>query len=405
MAGALRQYAVHIRHQPAKVLANARRPAYLLNAGFRLLGVRRRVPDLVRLTLYATTHCNARCRTCDVAFGRGEGIARGLREKPAHLPLELLDRLLADPLVQSRHLAFILLMTEPLLHPDIVTLVRRIKAGGHSVELFTNGLQLPELADALGQAGLDSLHVSLNGPPELHDATRGVPGAFARAIDGVQRLNRYPGTKLTAVTTVSRENHDALEATRAALAAAPARFHEWRIQMLYYVSRTMVERQRAQTDVPFDVSSLADEAVLAGVDVERLAAGLEAVLSAPCPAGVGRISLAPNVRTAAELRAYFAADPERLPGNDACFEPWQSLAMLTDGEMRVDMRCTDASLGRFPDESLAALFTGPRIRRFRETLRAWDYCMPACRRCGCALRAWITPPAASRAAGAGSAGQ
>jgi MoaA/NifB/PqqE/SkfB family radical SAM enzyme len=55
---------------------------------------------------------------------------------------------------------------EPLLHPDIVAVVRRLKrqrGGANLVTVITNGFKLtPELVDGLNDAGLDCLQVSVD---------------------------------------------------------------------------------------------------------------------------------------------------------------------------------------------------------------------------------------------------
>ncbi len=53
---------------------------------------------------------------------------------------------------------------EPLLRPDIVDIVRRIKAlpSAPKIALTTNGLRLPEMAQDLADAGLERVNVSLD---------------------------------------------------------------------------------------------------------------------------------------------------------------------------------------------------------------------------------------------------
>ena len=68
------------------------------------------------------------------------------------------------------------MMTEPLLHPRIDEIVRMIAGRGHHVDLVTNGLLLAEKAAELAAAGIDTIHVSLDGPEEVHDRIRGSRG-------------------------------------------------------------------------------------------------------------------------------------------------------------------------------------------------------------------------------------
>jgi MoaA/NifB/PqqE/SkfB family radical SAM enzyme len=80
---------------------------------------------------------------------------------------------------------------EPLMRADLVLeLLERISSAGVGLTLNTNGWFLDdEFADRLaGIPGL-TVDVSIDGPtPELHDAGRGVPGSWRRAVLAVDRL-------------------------------------------------------------------------------------------------------------------------------------------------------------------------------------------------------------------------
>ena len=70
---------------------------------------------------------------------------------------------------------------EPLLRPDLLEIVRTLKAGCAPLRVFvnTNGalLTLPRFAD-LVDAGVDEVLVSLDYPDARHDAFRAIPGLF-----------------------------------------------------------------------------------------------------------------------------------------------------------------------------------------------------------------------------------
>ena len=87
--------------------------------------------------------CNCVCKTC---------YNREVREAK---PLDQIEREL-DVIFSERRVEFIgILGGEPLLHPDIVELVRRIKARGLGSVIMTNGiLWTEELARQLAAAGL-----------------------------------------------------------------------------------------------------------------------------------------------------------------------------------------------------------------------------------------------------------
>ncbi|MCX6356959.1 MAG: radical SAM protein, partial [Candidatus Aureabacteria bacterium] len=135
-----------------------------------------------------THRCNLRCHMCDL-FGRGEEIdsIRSRREgAEGSFSMELLERLCNSFGCMKPVLSFG--GGEPLLHPAIAAMVSRAKERGFTCTLTTNGTLLAAHAASLVEAGLDSLVLSIDGPEEIHDATRGVKGTFAKACEGAAAL-------------------------------------------------------------------------------------------------------------------------------------------------------------------------------------------------------------------------
>ena len=376
---------------PGKTVANLRRPAFVANSVREALGVRRRTPDLIRLVLFATARCNARCLMCDVGQGAPGGLNGAVRrQQRPFLEPDLLRRLLDDPLLRRRRLTVSLLMTEPLLHPRIDDIVRMIAERGHHVDLVTNGLLLAERAAALASAGIDTIHVSLDGPAEVHDRIRGVPGAFRRAVAGIRAVNRLGPVPVAVTCTISAANQHALPELVTALEREGLAIDLLKFQFQFFVSAPMAvasgEQQAGWT------SSIYPEVDPGSVDPAALAETLRGIRRRGC-AAARRLAIFPDVSSAREIADYFSSAGAPLPGNSTCLIPWQQLALTTDGEALVHMRCFDYRVGSFPGEDLSALFNGERMRRFRETLRAADYCLPGCTRCACALAPPVIRPA------------
>lgn len=139
--------------------------------------------------------CNFSCRHC---------YSRGLSR--AELPLE---RVLAltDELARCR-VAFVNFGGgEPLLYPHLFDVARRAAAGGLRVTMNTNGWLVDgPAARALRDAGFRSVGVSLDGAEAgVHDAFRGRPGSFDRALDALGAL-RDAGLPTTVSAVIHRDN-------------------------------------------------------------------------------------------------------------------------------------------------------------------------------------------------------
>ena len=163
------------------------------------------------LELYPTLKCNLDCSFCDTT----ERHQPRQDELPLARHLEILDE--AAELGVKR--VFILGGGEPLVARDLTPpIMRRVKELGMEGVLTTNGTILPRsLATQLLDTGWDELHVSIDGPEaSIHDTLRGVPGAFAKTVRNLCRLNVMRGTRATPRLAlhmvVTNTNHHTLPA-------------------------------------------------------------------------------------------------------------------------------------------------------------------------------------------------
>ena len=102
---------------------------------------------------------------------------------------------------------------DPVNRPDLLDLIRYAKAHGlraATIPAATDCLT-PQLVRSLKDAGLDQMALSLDFPrAELHDAFRGVPGAFAKTMAAVEWAHEV-GLALQINTTVCGDTAPYLE--------------------------------------------------------------------------------------------------------------------------------------------------------------------------------------------------
>jgi len=160
----------------------------------------------LRLVAWESTGaCNLACVHC-----RAEA-----REEPDPGELSTGEvRSLIDDLAgmeRSGPLIFIISGGEPLMRKDVFELAAYGSAAGLRIVLGTNGTLLDAGAvRALAGAGVRRLSVSLDGPDQSsHDSFRGVPGAFDRALQGLDEARRQ-GLPFQVNTTVTARNAGAL---------------------------------------------------------------------------------------------------------------------------------------------------------------------------------------------------
>ncbi len=107
---------------------------------------------------------------------------------------------------------------EPTMNPELVGLIRYARHIGFSkVNVTTNGrlCVYDEFARRLVRSGLTTLLFSVHGPDaQTHAQQVGVTEAFEQTVKGIQNCVRLkpPGVELGLNITVTRSNHDKLEA-------------------------------------------------------------------------------------------------------------------------------------------------------------------------------------------------
>jgi MoaA/NifB/PqqE/SkfB family radical SAM enzyme len=104
---------------------------------------------------------------------------------------------------------------EPLLHEDLIGIVRAL-AQHHFPVMICNGWYVtPEKARALFEAGIGEVSISVDyADPTRHDEQRGMPGAFDKAMEALRILqeNRvHPWQRVHMISVVMEDNLDELE--------------------------------------------------------------------------------------------------------------------------------------------------------------------------------------------------
>jgi len=143
------------------------------------------------LTVGLTYRCNLQCKMCR-QWRRNGDIPKNHtwydwhRELPVSVWASLLEQ------VAPFRPWLYLTGGETLIYPEFKQFVQEANLRGLKMHLQTNGTLLAGVAEFLVQAGVLTVSVSLDGPPEVHDHIRGVKGAFRRLAEGRIKLLFMP---------------------------------------------------------------------------------------------------------------------------------------------------------------------------------------------------------------------
>ena len=95
---------------------------------------------------------------------------------------------------------------EPLVRADLLELAHYAVGKGMRAVISTNGTLITrEKARELKEVGLSYVGISLDGGEEIHDRFRGVPGAYAKAMQGLENCQKE-GLKVGLRFTISQRN-------------------------------------------------------------------------------------------------------------------------------------------------------------------------------------------------------
>lgn len=265
---------------------------------------------------------------------------------------------------------------EPLLRKDALEIIS-YATQKRRCHIVTNGTYITtEMAEALVDVGVMSLGISLDGDQQLHDAIRGVPGTFEKALQAVRSIQRFRTEKrrkwplVNIKTTISYSNIDRLQRIVAIAEEVHADFCTFQM-----MNNSIHISGLATND---DLSSYAAKPdPFENFDLAALERQL-ATLAQPRD-GKPIIRFIPDL----SLHEYVMHYSNSIkPENYWCQTPWATLNISAYGDV---FPCLNYYIGNLRTDGLAGVWNNARFRAFRQVLRRKGL-FPACIGC-CDLRA------------------
>ena len=336
--------------------------------GGRALGV-------YSVSFWLTRRCNLKCDMCWV-----ERSARAEGEEYLRLADELTLgelREVVDDVGRYRPRIGIT-GGEPFVRSDAVDFIAHVKSRGLRCGVNTNGMFLARDAAALVDVGLDNVMVSLDGPADVHDKIRGVPGSWERVYEGLRVLlerraeagTRKPYVKVT--TTITEDNYGRLAETAALLLELP--LDELTFQHVWFTAPSIAAAQRHQFKRFFGQDTTYLRGFVydpSGIDLDRLEDEIKRIKGSDYPFPV---NFYPSL-TRDELRPYYV-EPAR-PFRRRCFSRWLRVDIMPDGAVTP---CLGLEVGNVREKPFGEIWNGGLFREFRRYV-AGRGTIPGCARC------------------------
>jgi MoaA/NifB/PqqE/SkfB family radical SAM enzyme len=325
------------------------------------------ITSLPIVILYPHSRCNCRCVMCDIWKG----------PERQELSLHDLERYAGE--FESLSVQWVVLSGgEPLMHSDLFRFCALLRERDIRTTILSTGLLLERHAARIA-ACVDDVIVSLDGPPEVHDSIRRVPGAYAALARGTGAvLKLQPQFPISARSTVQRRNHRHLRET-----ARTARDLGLRSISFLAADLTSAAFNRPQGWTAERQSEVALS--------ESETADLEREIEALIPDS--------------DLQGFVLENPEKLrrivrhfkahlglcdPVAPRCNAPWVSAVIEADRTVRPCF--FHETIGKL-NGSLLNVLNSPQALSFRSALDTATN--PVCQRCVCSLN-WVAACSAER---------
>ncbi len=311
-----------------------------------------RLPILV---LEPHDRCNCRCIMCDIWK-----VTEAREITAAELARHLAD-------IEHLGVEWVVFSGgEPLMHSDLFRLSALLRARSIRTTLLSTGLLLERNAARIVE-DMNEVIVSLDGPREVHDEIRRIPGAFDSLAKGVRAVHCIvPGFPVSARCTVQARNASLLRDTvRAAREVG-----------LRSVSFLAADLSSSAFNRPVEWPAERQSAL--APDLAELEREVESLI-AEYPSDGFILEAPPKLRRiVSHFRAHYGLEPHTAP---RCNAPWVSAVLESNGDVRPCF--FHPVIGNTAGTTLFEVLNGPRAIAFRQSLRVEDN--PTCRRCVCSL--------------------
>jgi MoaA/NifB/PqqE/SkfB family radical SAM enzyme len=261
---------------------------------------------------------------------------------------------------------------EPLLHNDLAALCNFFRDRRIHLTLLTTGLLLYKRAEEVA-ALFDDVIISLDGPPEIHDAIRRVSGAYNLIHKGIAAIRYHnPSLPITCRTTVQKANHRHLRQTVDAARALGFDSISFLAADLTSeaFNRPLIWPGQKQSEIGLNL----EEVRALEEEIEQLILQYEASINHKY-----------IVEPAAKLRKIVRRFREHLgqltPQAPTCNAPWVSAVVEVDGSVRPCF--FHRTIGNITSSTLEEVINGEKAQEFRESLDVENDA--TCRRCVCSL--------------------
>jgi MoaA/NifB/PqqE/SkfB family radical SAM enzyme len=323
------------------------------------------------INCFITEKCNFNCPMCHVVTSRLKHLNQ--------ISLKTIKKI-ADE--STRYgVSFQLSGGEPLLHPEIIDIIKYLHKKKIPTSLVTNGLLLEKYAQKIIDSKLDFLAISLDGPDEKTQYQRGyVKNSFKQIIKGIKKIvelrgnNKFPNIRIATVITKSNlHNFDKIYPIVKKLKA-----DQWSIShFFFYYNQIKSEQQKF-----YQKYKTGNDIWGQNLDSKKeyLNFNEQQILKNK----IKKISSIKNKKTIIsinnkiDINKYYSGVKPSKKSN--CTSPFQQVFLRGNGDVEI---CHGFIAGNINKQPLIKIWHNQKVNQFRKIFLKLKT-IPACFRC-CAL--------------------
>jgi MoaA/NifB/PqqE/SkfB family radical SAM enzyme len=323
------------------------------------------------ISFFLTYICNLRCAMCGQwgeagAFNEYSGEV--LRQR---LAVAEFAKIIED--IKGFKPNITLFGGEPMLHPQWLEIVCLVKQAGLRCNIVTNGTLIKKNAAEIIASGLDEIIFSLDGPEEIHDRIRRVPGTFKLSIEGFQQLNelkkqnRSKKPIININCTLWEDNYRYIDDTikvAELIEAEGLTFHH-----LLFLSKPTVRdflhffETRFKQNPSDWIGFARDDAP--AMDIDFLLEKIKMVNSGRYRTNV---SFYPNFNESEVRQWYSKFEFESTSYKNRCLSLWLTAYIFPDGSVR-PYHSMNYTLGNIHEESFSRIWNNADYQKYRKYIK------------------------------------
>lgn len=323
--------------------------------------------------------CNLHCKMCDVGTSTLQtNFATNLvGTQPLNMPLPLIKLIIDQVKSWSPGTKIGYAFTEPLIYPHLTESIAYASSKGIYTSITTNGLNLSQMAQELGNSGLKEINVSLDGLEETHNQIRGHKSSFQRALKGIEHifsLGKIQRVSIFCVITEWNVNelHDFVKYFQHLPVSQIGFMHT-----NYTTEQMAFEHNRLYGNQYPATSSNISATNISTTNIEHLYEQINRIKTDKFKMPV---TFHPDLNSEEQLKVFYHR-PEIFIGK-RCNDVWDNMMIKSDGSViPAHGRCYNLTIGNIYNEELKEIWNSGIISAFRQNLMRSGGLFPACSRC------------------------